>query len=100
MTTSATNTTRSTPMPARIRRGLSRNGRRAAGRSGPEPLARFGAIDVTVAGIGLVARRRRSARSFLDVEQILELAHEFAQVAEVPVDGGKLHVRHLVELLE
>ena len=44
----------STAMPARMRRGLSRNGRRTGGRggrTGPGPGDRRGAMDVTVAGM-------------------------------------------------
>ena len=38
-------------MPARISRGLSRNGRRPGGGAGTGPLERRGVIDVTVAGM-------------------------------------------------
>jgi len=38
-------------MPARMSRVLSRNGRLAGGGRGTDPLDRFGAMDVTVAGI-------------------------------------------------
>src|SRR5687768_15231835 len=59
-----------TIMPARMSRGLSRSGRRG----------------------GTIL--------FFRVQQILELRHELANVAEMPVDGGEANVGNFVELLE
>src|SRR5439155_13521942 len=111
MTTSAAT---SSTIPDRISRGLSRNGRRgerSGGRTGR--LSRFGEIGLIVAGMAIADRptthgtdqpRKHentketaidlfscfrafvacSRRSFLDVQQIFQLAHELAEVAEVP----------------
>ena len=49
--------------------------------------------------IGSWRRRRRSA-SFLDVQQVLQLAHELADVAEVAIHRGEPHVGDLVEPLQ
>src|SRR5258706_14957689 len=109
-----------TDMPARIRRGLSRN-RRRGGRAGAAGAPRrFGEIDVTVAGInydplklqassvelrvqvGLQHSKKLEAgswqlqASFLDVEETLELVPELADVAEVLVDRRKPRVRHFI----
>ena len=62
-----------------------------------EPLARRGVIDVTVAGM---MPPSGDGASFLRVQQILQLVHELADVAEVAVDRGEAHVRHLVEPLQ
>src|SRR6188508_1786073 len=61
-------------MPARMSRGLSRNDRRGGTMVSPV--------------------------SFLGVQQILQLGHELADVAEVPVNGRETDVRDLVELLQ
>ena len=100
----ATSAATRTAMPARISRGLSRNGRRG-GRGG---------------GAGALARRasrrdRRDGRrhrpvlaspslapawpSTPCVQQVLQLVHELADVAEMPIDRREAHVGHLVELL-
>src|SRR5687768_16106499 len=59
-----------TIMPARMSRGLSRSGRRG----------------------GTIL--------FFRVQQVLELCHELADVAEMPVDGCEADVGHFIELLE
>src|SRR5262249_51463781 len=38
--------------------------------------------------------------SLFDVQQILQLVHELADVAEMPVDRREADVRHFVELLQ
>src|SRR5688500_18241619 len=58
-------------IPARISRGLSRNGRRGG-----------------------------TMRSFFRVQQIFELGHELTDVAEMPIHRRESHVRDLVELLQ
>src|SRR5688500_14357489 len=95
-----------TRMPRRIRRGLSRSGRRSAG-------VRGGCARDVPTGRGVVAGRTWNPELgtpnleprtfgtcwnlFLGVEQILELRHELTDVAEVPIHGGKTDVGHLVE---
>src|SRR5262252_8337713 len=91
-TSIATSAATRTPIPARISRGLSRNGRRRgdAGSRSAEG-AGLGVIDVTVTDM----IRGRSL-----FQQILQFAHELADVAEVPVDRRESDVRHLVQLLQ
>src|SRR5688500_16267544 len=86
MASSAASTPSSTTMPARISRGLSRNGRRAfcGGAAG-----RLGVIEVTLAGT-----------LFLRVQQVLQLVRELVDVPEMPIDGREADVGHLVEALE
>src|SRR6266511_1373011 len=62
-------------MPTRMSRGLSRNGRRT---------------DTT----GM------AAALFLGIQQILQLAHELADVPEVPVHRRKAYIRDLVQVLQ
>src|SRR5499427_13469 len=78
-------------MPARISRGLSRNGRRGVAVVPAAPVERLGLIDVTVAGI---------RGSLLHVQEFVQLTHEFAHVAELTVHGREPHVRDLVQLLQ
>src|SRR5262249_60742570 len=84
----------SSAMPARIDLGLSRNGRRGTGGGAAAfSPARFGVTDVTVAAM-------RPHLLLLDVQQIFQLAHELAEVAEVAVDRREPDVRDFVELLQ
>src|SRR5205814_7893896 len=63
----ATNTATSTPIPARISRGLSRKGRRAGGVDRPCPVVRLGVMDVTVAG--MIRNRLGNEREFRAAER-------------------------------
>src|SRR5436189_4786582 len=97
---------RRTAMPARINRGLSRNGRRPFGAS-EGPRDRLGVMVVAVAGITETKCHRqgtktRSDSSFvasclrgsgpssllLHVQQAVQLAHELVDVAEVTIHRG------------
>src|SRR5882724_9505098 len=89
----ATSAATSTAIPARISRGLSRNGRRRSAEGlRPGPVERLGVIDVTVAGI--------NRASFFQIEQIVQLTHELADVTEVAINGRKPDIRDFVQLLQ
>src|SRR3954447_7909515 len=86
-------------MPARMTRGLSRSGRRGSeARVGPGG----GGGGNWRAGIAIYVKRKKRVALvlLLCVEQILQLGHELADVAEVPVDRRKSHVRHFIQLLQ
>src|SRR3954447_21565779 len=81
-------------IPSRIRRGLSRNGRRSGG---------VGAVDLT----GSVGRRASRtvviapcSRSTLRFLQFVDFALELPDVAELAVDGRKPDVGNLIELFQ
>src|SRR5262245_24496999 len=96
-----TSAIRRTPMPARISRGLSRSGRRPLGASGG-PLDRFGVMVVAVAGITCNhegTKTRRSSSLLLDVQEVVQLAHELVDVAEMTIHRRETDVRHFVEFL-
>src|SRR5262245_11353485 len=77
-------------MPARIKRGLSRNGRlrrRGEALGGSDA----GEIDLTVAGMTDLLFR---------VQQSLQLVREFIDVAEMTIHRCKTDIRHFVETLQ
>src|SRR5262245_62174997 len=81
-------------MPARISGGLSRNGRRGLA-GGPGSVERRG-----VPGVIAVTDAGMAGDSLLHVEEIVQLAHELADVAELTVHGREAHVGDLVQLLQ
>src|SRR5262245_42098213 len=95
------------PMPMSSSRVLSRNGRFGPGvelRCGGGAAGGCGAgTSRSVSAMSSAAwacRSREAPGLLLGGEQVLELGHELADVAEVAIHGGEAHVCDLVEPLE
>src|SRR4051794_36983569 len=81
-------------IPSRIRRGLSRKGRRSGGVGAAD---RTGSVGRRASRTVVIAPRSRSTLRFL---QFVDFALELPDVAELAVDRGKPDVRDLVQLFE